>query len=259
MLTDEQLAQYDELGFLGPVRVLSEEEAGHYRAEVERTCRALGGRVTRIDLSHAFFRWAWELSTHPRLLDCLERLLGPDIVIRSSRVFYKHGRSSSFVGWHQDGITEKLEDGRAPAVWLALTAATVENGCLRVVPRSHRLGLVPHAGRPDADNLTTLGLTAQARVDSPHDLVMRPGEMSLHHPLAVHGSNPNRSEGPRIGFSATYASASLRGSRRPVAWARGDGPRDGFELIGEPPAAPIEAAAAAYLARDNQILFANPY
>lgn len=256
ILTDEQLADYDELGFLHSIPILSEAEAQHYRDEVEKTCRAFGGQVTRLDAPHLFFRWAWDLSTHSRLLDCLEQLLGPNILLKSSRVFYKYGRSESFVGWHQDGITEKIEDARVPAIWLGLTAATVENGCLRVVPRSHRLGLVPHADRPDADNLTTQGMTAQTRIESPFDLVMRPGEMSLHHPLVLHASNPNRSAESRIGFSATYSAPALQGSRTAVAWVRGDGPRDRFEMIDKPPRASLEAAVAAYRARDHQILFA---
>jgi non-heme Fe2+,alpha-ketoglutarate-dependent halogenase len=259
ILTDEQLADYEELGFLHSIPILSEAEVRHYRAEVERTCEALGGQVTRLDAPHLFFRWAWELATHPRLLDCLERLLGPDVVLKSTRVFYKYGRSASFVGWHQDGITEGLEDARVPAVWLGLTAATVENGCLRVVPRSHRLGLVPHANRPDAANLTTLGLTAQARIDAPRDLVMRPGEMSVHHPLILHGSNPNQSAESRIGFSATYSTPALAaGSLTQVALVRGRGPRNRPGVIQRPPASSLAEAVAAYRARDHQVLFGNP-
>lgn len=256
-LTDEQLASYEELGFIESIPILSETEVRYYRAEIEKTCKAIGGRVSRINASHLFFQWAWDLSTHGRVLDCMEQLLGPNILLKSTRLFYKHGRSSSFVGWHQDGITERLEDARVPGVWLGITAATVENGCLRVVPRSHRLGLVPHAFRPHADNLTTDGITAQAQIDSPHDIVMRAGEMSLHHPLVLHASNPNASEEPRIGFTATYSTPSLLSSRTPVAWVRGDGPRDRFEVIDKPSHLSFEDAVAAYRAYDDKILFAN--
>jgi hypothetical protein len=257
ILTDEQLADYEELGFLHSIPILSEDEVRKYRAEVDRTCRAIGGHVTRLDGAHLYFRWAWDLSTHPRLLDCLEQLLGPNILLKSTRLFYKYARSASFVGWHQDGITERLEDARVPAAWLGLTAATVENGCLRVVPRSHRLGLIPHANRPNADNLTTQGLTAQSQIDAPYDIVMRPGEMSLHHPLVLHASNPNWSAEPRIGFTATYSTTALTSSRTAVAWVRGDGPRDCFEVVDKPPLASLEDAVAAYRARDHQVLYTN--
>ena len=258
VLTPKQLSNYDELGFLQSIPILSQTEVQHFRAEIERTCAVLGGRVTRIDGGHLYFRWAWDLSTHPRVLDCMEQLLGPNILLKSTRLFYKFGHSTSFVGWHQDGITERLEDARVPAIWLGLTAATVENGCLRVVPRSHRLGLIPHADHPNPDNLTTQGSTAQVQIDSPYDIVMRPGEMSLHHPLMLHSSNPNRSPEARIGFTATYSTSALTSSRTAIAWVRGDGPRDCFRIIGEPPQRSLEDAAAAYRAADHQILFARP-
>jgi non-heme Fe2+,alpha-ketoglutarate-dependent halogenase len=257
ILTDRQLADYEELGFVQSIPILSETEVRYYRAEVDKTCRAVGGRAARLNAAHLFFRWAWDLSTHPRLLDCLEQLLGPNILLKSTRVFYKHERSASFVGWHQDGITEKLKDAYVPAIWLGLTAATVENGCLRVVPRSHQLGLVQHDFRPDRNNLTTGGITALAEIDSAHDIIMMPGEMSLHHPLILHASNPNHSAEPRIGFSATYSTEALTGSGTAVAWVRGSGPRDCFEVIDEPPDFSFEEAVAAYRAYDRQIIYAD--
>src|SRR5712691_512606 len=207
ILTKQQLAEYEELGFLHSIPILSEDEVVHYRTEVEKTCQAIGGRVTRLDGVHHFFRWAWDLSTHPRLLNCLEQLLGPNILLKSTRLFYKYGGSDSYVGWHQDGITETLEDGRAPAVWLGLTAATAENGCLRVVPRSHRFGLLQHYSKPDLKPLPGADTSAQVQswsqahgdelsgriasvptnFEAPFDLVMRSGYMSIHHPVIRHG------------------------------------------------------------------------
>lgn len=277
-LTQEQFAEYEELGFVHSIPILSEDEVEHYCSEVEKTCHAIGGNVTRLDGLHFFFRWAWDLGTHPRLLDCVEQLVGPDIVLKSTRIFYKYGGSTSYVGWHQDGITERLEDGRSPAVFLGLTAATVENGCLRVVPRSHRTGLLPHDVRPVLDtfaadgNLTHVRPRSRARADElsrkvatvppdahlPFDVVMRAGEMSVHHPVILHGSNPNSSAGPRIGLSASYSAPELFHGNRGV-WARGDGPRDkfDFEVVDRPPTATFEEAVAAYCASDWQILFAK--
>jgi hypothetical protein len=277
ILTDQQLFDYEERGFVHSIPILSDDEVRHYRSEVEKTCRAIGDRVTRLDGLHLFFSWAWELSTHPRLLDSLEQILGPAIVLKSTRLFYKYGRTAAYVGWHQDGITERLEDGRAPAVWLGLTAATVENGCLRVVPRSHRLGLLQHETRPAEDtfgnsNLTAVQPRSRARADelsgkittvpseadSPFDLVMGPGEMSIHHPVILHGSNSNLSGEPRIGLSASYSAPELYQGAE-VVWARGDATRDHlpFAIIDEPPALSFAEAVAAYCASDRQILFAT--
>ena len=104
VLTSEQMAGYEELGFVHSVPILTPEEVRYYRDHVEKTWSALGGRVTRADGLHLFFRWAWDLATHPRLLDCLEDLLGPVILLRHTRIFYKYAQSAAWVGWHQDGI-----------------------------------------------------------------------------------------------------------------------------------------------------------
>ncbi len=278
VLTTQQLADYEELGFLHSIPILSADEIGYYRDQVEKTCQAIGGRVTRLDGLHMFFRWAWDLSTHPRLLDCLEQLLGPHILLKSTRLFCKHGKSASYVGWHQDGITERVEDGRAPAVWLGLTAATVENGCLRVVPRSHRFGLLRHESSPDLPPLPvadTLGevqswsevhgdelsgriTRVPADVDSRFDLVMRPGEMSIHHPVTLHGSNPNQSTEPRIGLSASYSAPEFYCGRRAVVCVRGGGAEAGphGQTLGKAPTETFEQAVAAYRASGQQILTA---
>lgn len=267
ILTDQQLSDYRELGFLHSLPILSETEVNHYRAELDRTCDAIGGRVARLNGLHLFFRWAWELSTHARLLDCLEQLLGPNILLTSTRIFYKHGQTTSYVGWHQDGITQRLDDARAPAIWLGLTAATAENGCLRVIPRSHRHGLLSHDSAPDLPRLPSdekqfenwpqhdlSGRIAQvpSHYDPPFDIEMRAGEMSIHHPVILHGSNPNMSREPRIGLSASYAIPELNQNHAPVVWARGKGDQ---LRSGGPPYESFEAAVAAYCAADRQTLY----
>ena len=196
------------------------------------------GTVTRANGLHLFFRWAWDLATHPRLLDCLEDLLGPVILLRHTRIFYKYPQSEAWVGWHQDGITEHLLEGQAPAIWLGLTDATVENGCLRVVPRSHRLGMLSHWSRQTRDDLASSGMTDRepgsadgddnelsvklAKVpeglDAPFDVVMKAGEMSFHHPLALHGSNPNASAGPGSGSRQRIPHLGFTRTATPSPW-----------------------------------------
>ncbi len=279
ILTKQQLADYEELGFLHSIPILTEDEVAYYRAEVEKTCQAIGDRVTRLDNIHFYFRWAWDLSRHPRLRDALAQLIGPNIVLKSTRLFYKYGRTTSYVGWHQDGATERLEDGRAPAIWLGLTPATVENGCLRVVPRSHRSTLLKHysnaelqplAGAESAqvedwsrvhgEELSGRITSVPTGFDEPFDLVMRPGEMSIHHPVTLHGSNSNISTAPRIGLSASYSAPELYNGHRAVVCVRGDVSTDRhhFEVIDKPPAATFDESVADYCASDHhKILFST--
>jgi ectoine hydroxylase-related dioxygenase (phytanoyl-CoA dioxygenase family) len=226
---------------------------------------------------HLYFRWAWNLVTHPRLLDCLEELLGPAIVLKHSRIFYKYAQSASWVGWHQDGSIELLLDAQAPTIWLGLTNATVENGCLRVVPRSHRLGMVSHQSRQSHHDLANSVMSGPepgsvvgedhdpsvepAKLaegfDAPFDVVINAGEMSFHHPLALHGSNPNVSAEPRIGVSATYSTPGLHRNGAPAALVRGSvGPEPWFPLSSKPADLPLEEAVAAYRQSGHQLVYA---
>jgi non-heme Fe2+,alpha-ketoglutarate-dependent halogenase len=279
-LTAEQIASYRELGYLDCLPVLSEDEVRKYRAAIDKTCDALGGHVTRLDDPHIYFRWAWELSMHPRLVSYLQQLLGPDIVLTLTSVFYKHGHTGAFVDWHQDGVTEEIIDGRIPSVWLGITEATAENGCLRVVPRSQHVGLIPHQTHPEpeqaprpgwakghalGDELSGVFTSLPPGLEPPHDVVMRAGEMSVHHPVVFHGSNPNQSDGPRIGLSSVYSATALLkkpsaapgSTQTPWGWSAVavvcGVPPAGVELLAEPPQAPFEDEVAAYRASGYQI------
>jgi hypothetical protein len=121
------------LGFLDSIPILSANEVDYFRGEVEETCAALGGRITRLDGPHLYFRWAWELSTHPRVLDCMEQLIGPNIMLKSTRLFYKFGKSDSFVGWHQDGLTEQVKRRVSARDLVGTDAGDRREWCLRVV------------------------------------------------------------------------------------------------------------------------------
>ena len=104
VLTNQQFVDYEELGFVHSVPILSEDEITYYHAEVEEACLAVGGRVTRLDRLHLFMLGVGT-GPRPRSLDCLERLLGPDILLKIDQVFfYKHAKSTSFVGWTRTAL-----------------------------------------------------------------------------------------------------------------------------------------------------------
>jgi ectoine hydroxylase-related dioxygenase (phytanoyl-CoA dioxygenase family) len=164
-----------------------------------------------------------------------------------------------------------------PTIWLGLTDATVENGCLRVVPRSHGLGMQSHWSRQthsdlasssisdrepgsaagDDDDLSGKSAKLPEGLDAPFDVGMKAGEMSFHHPLTLHGSNPNASAEPRIGLSATYSTPGLHRSGAAIALVRGSvGSQPGFPLSSKPADLPLEEAVAAFRASGRQLLYA---
>ncbi len=145
-LTDSDVRRYEEDGVLFPVQVLDSAEVARYRAAAEELDRALleaaqpvapGERPVMMDGEcHLNFEWAHSLCTHPMILDVVERIIGPDILVHSSSLFFKRP-GKSFVSWHQDSNYWELSQPRLVSAWIALSDSTVENGCLRVQPGTH--------------------------------------------------------------------------------------------------------------------------
>ena len=154
-----------------------------------------------------------------RLLDLVEVLLGPGVALFSSSWVVKPPGSGRVAAWHQDGGTWPLDPLVAATLWVALDDAGPGNGGLRVVPGSHRGGLLPHH-RDDARLATELfnvslppvAVDERAAVD----VVLRAGDVSAHHPALIHGSGPNRSARPRRALVARYHPLTTRVTRE--AW-----------------------------------------
>ena len=246
-LNPAQLQHYHQAGFIRAIEVLSEDEVSYFRHQLEQTMTLLGGNISRFDGAHEFFPWAWQLSTHPMILNCIASLIGPDIILKSTRFFYKHPNTDNFVGWHQDGYTEQEDGPYVPTIWLGLTDSFQGNGCLQLLPGSHLQVLVPHPKVPDDNNLTHGGITAQANIKHVINIEMPAGFMSLHHPLTIHGSQANISGQPRIGFSASYATSRLKSSICPVARLRGKAKLSAkLKLINEPEICTLEQGLINY-------------
>ena len=139
-LTDAQIAHFREHGYCYPFDALTAQEAAACRARLEAYERR--GRPRR--QSHAedqgplAFPWLVELGRHPRILDAVEDLIGPDIMLFGASVFAKDGRDPRYVSWHQDSAYFGLTPHEEVTAWVAFTAANSLNGCMRVLPDSHR-------------------------------------------------------------------------------------------------------------------------
>ena len=224
-LSAAAVEQYVREGFFFPVPVLSIEEARQYRERLERAERDLGGPlrgVYRIK-PHLLFTWLGDLIRHPAILDAVEDVLGPDVLCWNTSFFTKEARSPGFVSWHQDATYWGLSEPDVVTAWVAFTESTAANGNMRVMPGSHRTQ-VPHVDTFHPDNLLSRGQEISVDVDESRaaDIVLRPGEMSLHHVLMVHGSGANPSADRRIGFAIRYI---------PTRVHQTEGPRDSATLV----------------------------
>jgi hypothetical protein len=213
LLSQAQIERFHEEGFLAPIRVMPEAEALDYRRRLEHFESRTGGPLAG-DLrhkSHLLFTWLSDLIRHPRILDAVEDLYGPDLLCWSSSFFIKEEESPAFVSWHQDSTYWGLSRPDVVTAWVAFTPADQSNGAMQVIPGSHLLNQIPHRDTFARHNLLTRGQEVAVEVDEGQAvrLDLRPGEMSLHHVRLVHGSPPNTSNDRRIGYAIRYIPTSV--------------------------------------------------
>ncbi len=214
LLSEDAVARYHRDGFHFPVRVLSTAEAAGYRQQLEahegRTGQPLQGNWRH--KTHLLFTWADALVHHPRILDAVEDVIGPDILCWTTNFFIKEASHPGFVSWHQDATYWGLEPDDVITAWVAFTDATPENGYMQFLPGSHRIDQLPHVDTFHKDNLLSRGQEIAVDVDKSRGVgvPLSAGEMSLHHIKLVHGSEPNRTPDRRIGLAIRYIPTHVR-------------------------------------------------
>lgn len=216
-LSPAQVAHYHRDGYLFPLECLTAEEVRHYRARLENFEREQGDTFGRLpDLvrskSHLLFTWMDKLVRHPKVLDAVESIIGPNILIYHLTSWLKEPGESSHVSWHQDGTYFGLEPAEQITAWIALTDSTEAMGCIKLLPGSHVIGQQPHEETISPGNLLSRGQTIRHRSDFSTAVTMplRAGQISLHHTHAVHCSEPNRTGERRIGIGVSYIPTHCR-------------------------------------------------
>lgn len=213
-LSAGQVEQYQREGCIFPVRVFSEEEASAMRRRLEALAASEGGRISSAtnQKPHILLPWLAEVVRDPRILDAVEDVLGPNILCWASGFFWKPANDPAYISWHQDSTYWGLSHSDIVTAWVAFSPSTVESGCMRVVPGTHLKDQVEHRDTFDEKNMLSRGQEIAVDVDEEDavDVVLQPGEMSLHHVRIFHGSKNNRSSEPRIGFAIRYIPTYLR-------------------------------------------------
>ena len=264
LLSPASVARYHRDGFFFPITVLTAAEAAEYRGRLEAVEAEHGGALTGElrHKPHLLFTWLADLVRRPAILDAVEDVLGPDLLVWSSSFFIKNGRDAAFVSWHQDATYWGLSEPDVLTAWVGFTEATIENGAMRMVPGSHTEQLA-HRDTFAPDNLLSRGQEIEVEVDETRgvDVLLRAGEMSLHHVRMVHGSPPNRSDDRRIGFAIRYVATHVKQVAGDVDGAMlVRGVDDHHHFVPEhPPAADLSPAARAHhaesVARSAKILY----
>ena len=253
-LTREQVESYRCDGFLFPIPALTPEEVVTCLAGLDRLERELGSPVADADIkwrshAHAHSPWFNRLIRHPRILDAVEDVIGPNILVWTSTFFIKEPQSPTFAAWHQDSTYFGLEPHEQVCAWVALTDAGRQSGCMEHVSSRGAPRQLRHAPLGLANSINRAGQTITEAFDQsePVAMALPAGSFSLHHEFSVHRSAPNRSAHRRVGIGLNYIPTHVRvnGSIRLKAMlVRGEDTYGHFDLI-DPPAAERDAAALA--------------
>ena len=248
-LSSETSQRYWDDGYLFPIDVLSPAEAAEARRELEAIEAKWLDNGLPLPLNtykrvnaHLVLPMAARLSTHPAVLDVVEGILGPDILVYAAEFFIKEPRTTQIVSMHQDltywglGATENLV-----TAWIALSPSTPLSGCMDFVRASHKNAILPHEDTFDANNLLSRG--QEVRVDVAETdkvaIEIHPGQISLHHGLTIHGSGPNRSDDRRIALVVRYCTPDVAqevGDKDFAMPARGADTKGNFTHVAAPTA-----------------------
>ena len=147
-----------------------------------------------------------EFARIPEVLDMVEQLIGPDFLLWGTTVFGKPARDGKETPWHQDGEYWPIRPLASCSAWIAIDDATPENGCLRVLPGTHRRRQILQHHRRDGDDITLNEELCDPAVDyqTARDVILEAGQISFHDVFLAHGSAPNRSGRRRAGFVCRY-------------------------------------------------------
>jgi non-heme Fe2+,alpha-ketoglutarate-dependent halogenase len=248
-----QVAQYRDKGYVSPLRAFSDDAARVYRGRLEKLERAWGGlEEDRKRKLHLYLAWVDEIAHHPRILDAVEDLIGPDILLFHLTLWLKEPRTDARISWHQDSTYFGLSPAEHVTAWVSLARSNPESGCVQVVPGSHHRGQIRHSVGQLKGNMLKIGQELDVSAGEPLELlVLEPGEFSLHHTHLFHNSMPNRSDDRRIGLGISYIPTRCRcssTSRLSAMLVRGEDRHGHFDPEPRPDGDATPAALAAHAA-----------
>ena len=235
-MCQDAVQTYAEQGFLSPLDLFSESEIEHFRACFDELEDREGREMCEIGLQarHLDEEFIWQMATDSRILDAMQQLMGEDIMLLSTHFFCKYPDpgATKFVAWHQDVTYWGLQPPEAQTVWVAVDDSDPENGCMRVIPGSHKHGIATHGKSVKVGNLLSINQEIPDElVDTSQafDLELKAGQISIHDGQLYHASNPNISDRRRCGLTLRYIAPHVEqvelnslGTRYPTILLRGE-------------------------------------
>ena len=237
-LSSNQLKQYENEGFVSPINIYSKDKAKEIRNEIELIEKKIPGELEKSGRynAHLISPLLDEVTHNSKILDAVQSLIGENILVCGTTLFIKNPHEKGFVSYHQDAKYIGLEPHNWVTAWVAITDSNEKNGCMRMWSGSHKDDLKEHDQKFNEGNLLTRGQTVKnVPKDKTTPLILKAGQMSLHHPTVVHGSDINKSNDRRIGFVIqSYISTNVKQilGKNSVQLARGIDEYNFHEKIG---------------------------
>tara|TARA_Y100000590_G_scaffold426162_1_gene534929 strand:- start:291 stop:1070 length:780 start_codon:yes stop_codon:yes gene_type:complete len=202
---------YTSNGFYSPLRVITEKQAKLYRNKLESVESKLGPLHYTVKI-FTVMKWVFDIAKNKIILDFVEQLIGKNILLYNTTFIIKEPKTKTHVSWHQDLTYWGFNNNeKQVSAWLALSIADNNSGCMQMIPGSHKKGFFKHKSIIDSENVLSRGQTV-LNVDTSKAVScpLKPGEVSFHHGLTLHASQPNISNDRRIGLNIQYISTDMK-------------------------------------------------
>ncbi|MDA0831027.1 MAG: phytanoyl-CoA dioxygenase family protein [Proteobacteria bacterium] len=212
-MSQAQLSRYQKDGFLSPMKVFSEKKAGLLRSQLEEYESVYGSvmKTPYRNKPHLIFPWVAEVIRDSKVLDIVESVLGPNLLVWGTNFFIKEPNDGTFISWHQDSTYWGLSRPDVLTIWIALSPSRRTNGAMKMISGSHKLEQLPHTDTFEAGNLLTRGqkIDHQVADEDVAWIELEPGQASVHHVRIIHGSEPNTGPDRRIGLAIRFIPTDL--------------------------------------------------
>ena len=205
LLSEDQIKQYNQKGYVSPIQALTKNQAQEVKKEIEFIENKWPNELKNLgrNYPHLISPILDNVVRNSNILDAVESIIGKNILACGTTLFIKEPDERGFVSFHQDAKYIGLEPHNWVTAWVAITDANENNGCMKMWPGTHKQELKYHSEKFDynSGNLLTRGQTVEnVPLEKTESVILTEGQMSLHHPRIVHGSGINKSKKRRIGF-----------------------------------------------------------
>ena len=202
---------YFENGYYSPLKIYNENDAKYFRNKLENTERKIG-KIHYIVKTYTIMKWVYEIATNNILLDFVEEIIGKNILLYNATFIIKEPNTKTHVSWHQDLTYWGFDNNeKQVSAWLALSKADNISGCMQMIPGSHKNGFFEHHSTEDKNNVLSRGQTVKdIDINNAVSCPLEPGEVSFHHGLTLHASQPNSSNDRRIGLNFQFISTDMK-------------------------------------------------